>query len=170
MRAAGAPSGSARGAETKEDFSIDISLQNKGFEIDSLSLAEYDPKDDEVFRDMSIYEDMDYSEPIDESKIYRDELEYREFGGDNMEEELARMEEEIATMGREEKRYYLRSRLAGESLLRADVNSDIGNDICKENIRKIHVYLEGDMERERELEQALKQAQMRLEAHIKRGK
>ncbi|KAI5171347.1 hypothetical protein NEFER03_0706 [Nematocida sp. LUAm3] len=119
----------------REEFfpSLDIDLDNtirNNLDLENIPLIEYPSKEDEILRDLSIDETVD--EEINVSKIYQNEL-----------NELNELDPHYE----------------GTHKQWTDVglNSDVDNDICMENIKRIHKYLDDDAQAEREMHNILRQ-------------
>ncbi|EHY66469.1 hypothetical protein NERG_00109 [Nematocida ausubeli] len=125
--------------------------------IDNIRLIDYGGKDDEMFKDLSINDPEDISE-LDMTKIYENELEQSDDDLDIGEEEIKKIrgfEESIDHKSRHNTQMfgtlYPHMDTAYNSRV-ADLNSDVGNDICKENIKKIYSYLKEDQKQEEEIQ------------------
>lgn len=119
----------------------------EAFDADNIQLIDYGSKEDEIFR--SFEEEEENTDDLDVSKIYRNELE----ASDDEIEKIKKFEEDLTKdikIGASKKDTDMHIRLG------IDLNSDVGNDICKENLQKIYNYLKGDEEAERNFEQEIK--------------
>ncbi|KAI5167666.1 hypothetical protein NEIRO02_2156 [Nematocida sp. AWRm79] len=125
--------------------------------IDNIRLIDYGGKDDEMFKDLSINDQESISE-LDITKIYENELEQSDGDLSIDEDEIKKIkgfEESINQKSRNNTHllgtFYPQIDTAYNSRV-ADLNSDVDNDICKENIKKIHSYLKEDQEKEEEIQ------------------
>ncbi|KAI5184379.1 hypothetical protein NEHOM01_0124 [Nematocida homosporus] len=115
------------------------------FDIDNIQLIDYGLKDDELFKNLKMSSDGSIDD-LDENKIY--------------ENELAMSEDEIERIRGPGRKSHVRggvglSEMDTQTNRILSLNSDVGNDICKENLRKIHFYLDEDEKREKALEEEI---------------
>lgn len=160
-------------------LSLDGSVPD--FDIENISLVDYGSKEDEMFSGIDLNEDTGYSEPIDDSKIYTNELDGSESDASpplsvaSMDEEMKEFEKELrgsemevgalsagGRAGRQLDCGANQDLLSG-SIMKIEINSDVGNDICVENIRKIHAYVDSDIQKERDLSAAILRTKRCLE-------
>lgn len=144
--------------EKKElSLSIDSILDDQNdLDIDNVRLIDYGDKDDEIFKDLSIDEE-ECADELDITKIYENELEESEdqfgIGEENM-KKIQGFEESIKQKAHRKKdllsTFYPHMETGYISKV-PDLNSDVDNDICRENIKKIHSYLDEDLQKEEEL-------------------
>lgn len=122
----------------------------EAFDADNIHLIDYGSKEDEIFRSLESNEEN--VEDLDISKIYMNELEISE---DEM-EHIKKFEEDLRKNTRIEQSTGDSRKDTGIcTKLGIDLNSDVGNDICKENLEKIYTYLKRDEEAEKVFEQEI---------------
>lgn len=150
-------------SKKNKDLSItidSISSDHNEIDMDNVRLIDYGDKDDEIFKDLSI----DGEETVDEldiTKIYENELEGSEDGFGIGEENMKKIKEFEGSINQRplDKKGLLSTLYPnmeiGYNSKVPDLNSDVDNDICKENIKKIYTYLNEDMQKEEEIEKEI---------------
>lgn len=134
-----------------------ISSDPNEIDIDNVRLIDYGDKDDEIFKDLSI-NDEESADVLDITKIYENELEESDAQFDIEDENMKKIQgfEESINQKSSNKRNILSTFYPhidiGCSSKVPDLNSDVDNDICKENIKKIYSYLHEDLQKEEDVE------------------
>ncbi|KAI5188654.1 hypothetical protein NECID01_0267 [Nematocida sp. AWRm77] len=141
---------SVAGGESKD---TGIAKLEEEFGSDHIPFIDYSCKEDAIFGNLGLDEEESMDNELDITKIYENELELSE--------------NELRKVNAFEKEFNLRPLLSDSTLfgkhteqemkphLRLDLNSDVGNDICLENIRKIHKYLDEDAKTEKAFEEEI---------------
>lgn len=129
--------------EISSKFFSSIVGDENDFDSDNISFVDFGSKEDEIFTDidkLSLTRSPQHSESvdIDETKIYQDELKIK-LNTDI--EEIVQSRKELEKKGAFSETI--------DNTVRVDLNSDVGNDICLENIKKIHSYLDSDEKQEK---------------------
>ncbi|KAH9386192.1 uncharacterized protein NEMAJ01_1088 [Nematocida major] len=140
----------------KLPHSIDsISLEQDELGIENIRLIDYGGKDDEIFKDLSM-DDAESIDDLDITKIYENELEQSNDELEIGEEDLRKIrgfEESVNGKGKANTHMFGSFYPNADTGYRVpDLNSDVDNDICKENIRKIYSYLGEDQKKEEEMQ------------------
>lgn len=157
MKGRAAPAEAEPSLRHREIQEAGITQLEDEFALDHLPFIDYGLKEDTIFGNLDIDGEEAMNE-LDITKIYENELELSE-------NEL----EKVNAFGRD---FTFQSPRPGSTIfgpaggldgktqlpLNVDLNSDVGNDICWENIKKIHQYLEEDAQTERALEAELNKA------------
>ncbi|KAI5190101.1 hypothetical protein NEMIN01_0886 [Nematocida minor] len=145
----------------KAPDSIDCILSDQDeLDIDNIRLIDYGAKDDELLKDLSINDEESIDE-LDMTKIYENELEQSDDDLEIGDEEMKKIRgfEESINQKTKNKRNMLSTFYphmeTGYNSHVPDLNSDVDNDICKENIKKIYSYLKEDQEKEEEIQREI---------------
>ncbi|OAG29410.1 hypothetical protein NEDG_00543 [Nematocida displodere] len=158
-----------------DDRLREISIPNidSEFNIENVPLIDYGAKEDEIFGDLELGEEESMEE-LDVTKIYENELalsddeieEIKKFEDGLNKETLVRKDLPSTfypdQVPRTSQRPGKRPEYPGkhpetqtQPKHRLDLNSDVGNDICMENIAKIHKYLDEDTRAEEKLSEEI---------------
>lgn len=147
--------------EKRIPITIDsISSGQDEIDIDNIRLIDYGGKDDEMFKDLSI-DEPESIDALDMTKIYENELEQSDDELELGEEEMKRIRGFEESIKDKTKRragflgnFYPGIDTAYNSKV-PDLNSDVDNDICRENIKKIYNYLNEDQNKEKEIREEI---------------
>lgn len=126
----------------EEDFFPSIERIEEEMDLENIPLIEYPSREEEILRDLRI-QDPETDEEINVSKIYQNELELTE----------------------EERLFEDQTTRHVAIPLHFELNSDVGNDICLENIKKIHKYLSDDAQAEATLQQEIQKTKEYTKTH-----
>jgi len=158
---------SRKSTKHRETLSL-LDKETPGIELltaDDIPLIDYELKEDAIFgkQQSNELENIEELDELDITHIYENELEL----SDDEVEKIKKFEKGLEQNTAKIKGAFKDKDLDPRTKLTIMLNSDVGNDIYKENVNKIYRYLEEDEKTEKALEKEIEKMAEYVQKHFK---